>query len=465
MGMTRARIIRSTTAPAAAALVVVLLLICRRSSTASAFQSSPAPPRPRQPHKITPAQRDFFGIVVVVVEEGEEQVPPVGSGSGSVVVHHRHHQQQGTMTMADAIASEMVDSSRRTFVDEQLRRERMMQWNDDWRDWRYQGGPPGRPPPTRDDDAMISSAMISSATTATTTTTTRREEWGQERCSSSTTTTADAIAEEMVDDSRRTIVDERQMRMRRRRRGGDDELRRNWRYQGPTTRASSSQHHDVVERRDEDDDPPPPDDEMQFTNYLRMLEDGLTEDETEGYLRMLDAAGRLGGEGMMMAEEVSDDRVAVVVAATPSATEKSSAEEAEDYRFLRMVSTEVSYKKFLMNQSPYSVTDIEWRVLVQRFLDNVEDSTQKRNGKFKGESKLRGMGSPREDRKTIVVLGTGWAAHAFVKLASTYDLRVVVVSPVNHFVFTPMLASAAVGTVEYRSMTEPIRVTNPHVSG
>jgi len=27
----------------------------------------------------------------------------------------------------------------------------------------------------------------------------------------------------------------------------------------------------------------------------------------------------------------------------------------------------------------------------------------------------------------------------------------VVVSPVNHFVFTPMLASASVGTIEYRS--------------
>ncbi|EED86583.1 hypothetical protein THAPSDRAFT_38312, partial [Thalassiosira pseudonana CCMP1335] len=66
-------------------------------------------------------------------------------------------------------------------------------------------------------------------------------------------------------------------------------------------------------------------------------------------------------------------------------------------------------------------------------------------------------------RKTVVVLGTGWAAHAFIKLASTYDLRIVVVSPVNHFVFTPMLASAAVGTVEYRSMTEPIRVTNPYI--
>lgn len=64
---------------------------------------------------------------------------------------------------------------------------------------------------------------------------------------------------------------------------------------------------------------------------------------------------------------------------------------------------------------------------------------------------------------THTQLGTGWASHAFIKLASTYDLRIVVVSPVNHFVFTPMLASAAVGTVEYRSMTEPIRVTNPYI--
>ena len=94
----------------------------------------------------------------------------------------------------------------------------------------------------------------------------------------------------------------------------------------------------------------------------------------------------------------------------------------------------------------------------------------------------------------MVVLGTGWAAHAFTKLASTYDLRIVVVSPVNHFVFTPMLASASVGTIEYRSseynaevrnfmsvlflfysspslrfsltlssVTEPIRVTNPYI--
>ena len=128
--------------------------------------------------------------------------------------------------------------------------------------------------------------------------------------------------------------------------------------------------------------------------------------------------------------------------------------------FLRTLSNEVNYKKFL-NQSPYSLTDINVPLIIQRILDNIEDGQQKRNGKLKGLNKRLKRDRPRDERKTVVVLGTGWAAHAFIKLASTYDLRIVVVSPVNHFVFTPMLASAAVGTVEYRSMTEPIRVTNP----
>ncbi|KAI2508997.1 pyridine nucleotide-disulfide oxidoreductase [Fragilaria crotonensis] len=66
-------------------------------------------------------------------------------------------------------------------------------------------------------------------------------------------------------------------------------------------------------------------------------------------------------------------------------------------------------------------------------------------------------------RKTIVVLGSGWAAHAILKVADTYKLRLIVVSPTNHFVFTPMLASASVGTVEYRSMTEAVRASNPMI--
>lgn len=66
-----------------------------------------------------------------------------------------------------------------------------------------------------------------------------------------------------------------------------------------------------------------------------------------------------------------------------------------------------------------------------------------------------------DKRKTVVVLGSGWAAHALLKVADCAKVRLVVVSPSNHFVFTPMLASAAVGTVEYRSMTESVRDANP----
>ena len=60
-------------------------------------------------------------------------------------------------------------------------------------------------------------------------------------------------------------------------------------------------------------------------------------------------------------------------------------------------------------------------------------------------------------KKKVVILGTGWGGMSFLKnLDSTkYDVRVV--SPRNYFVFTPLLPSVTSGTVEARSITEPIR--------
>ncbi len=60
-------------------------------------------------------------------------------------------------------------------------------------------------------------------------------------------------------------------------------------------------------------------------------------------------------------------------------------------------------------------------------------------------------------KEHLVVLGTGWGAAAFLKGIDTDKYDVTVISPRNHFVFTPMLAGASVGTVEYRSITRPIR--------
>ncbi|OAY34117.1 external alternative NAD(P)H-ubiquinone oxidoreductase B1, mitochondrial [Manihot esculenta] len=60
-------------------------------------------------------------------------------------------------------------------------------------------------------------------------------------------------------------------------------------------------------------------------------------------------------------------------------------------------------------------------------------------------------------KKRIVVLGTGWAGVSFLKNldVSSYDVQVV--SPRNYFAFTPLLPSVTCGTVEARSIAEPVR--------
>ncbi len=59
----------------------------------------------------------------------------------------------------------------------------------------------------------------------------------------------------------------------------------------------------------------------------------------------------------------------------------------------------------------------------------------------------------------LLILGTGFGAFNLIKhLRSGYD--VTVVSPRNHFLFTPLLPSTAVGTIEFRSIIEPIRDAN-----
>jgi hypothetical protein len=64
-------------------------------------------------------------------------------------------------------------------------------------------------------------------------------------------------------------------------------------------------------------------------------------------------------------------------------------------------------------------------------------------------------GSRSTDKERVVILGTGWGAASFLKAIDTEQYDVTVISPRNYFVFTPMLAGASVGTVEYRSITEP----------
>ncbi|XP_027338117.1 external alternative NAD(P)H-ubiquinone oxidoreductase B2, mitochondrial-like [Abrus precatorius] len=61
------------------------------------------------------------------------------------------------------------------------------------------------------------------------------------------------------------------------------------------------------------------------------------------------------------------------------------------------------------------------------------------------------------EKKKVVVLGTGWAATSFLKNLNNSKYEVQVVSPRNYFAFTPLLPSVTCGTVEARSIVEPVR--------
>ncbi|KAL3615230.1 External alternative NAD(P)H-ubiquinone oxidoreductase B1, mitochondrial [Castilleja foliolosa] len=60
-------------------------------------------------------------------------------------------------------------------------------------------------------------------------------------------------------------------------------------------------------------------------------------------------------------------------------------------------------------------------------------------------------------KKKVVVLGTGWAGTSFLKDLDISNYEVQVVSPRNYFAFTPLLPSVTCGTVEARSIVEPVR--------
>lgn len=63
-----------------------------------------------------------------------------------------------------------------------------------------------------------------------------------------------------------------------------------------------------------------------------------------------------------------------------------------------------------------------------------------------------------------MILGSGWAAHSCIKILDNDIYDVTLVSPRNLYVFTPLLPATAVGTIEVRSVSEPIRVANPLVT-
>ncbi len=224
------------------------------------------------------------------------------------------------------------------------------------------------------------------------------------------TTGADALATEMENASRRTIIDNYYALQK---------------HQSPSSSSSSfqqtqqqqqqqQQQHSEINGNcyyqdnddgDNDNDPHV----MEFANYLFALQAKM-ESELEKSTSTTTTTTTITYDTSM--SDASSISAVTMREMQQQMEEKEKREDtvpitAEDDimgdSFLKMLSNEVRYKQ-LINQSPYSLADVEFSVLIQRFLDNIEDGMQKKNGKFAGMSKLKQISMPRENRKTIVVV-------------------------------------------------------------
>lgn len=66
-------------------------------------------------------------------------------------------------------------------------------------------------------------------------------------------------------------------------------------------------------------------------------------------------------------------------------------------------------------------------------------------------------------QRRLVIVGSGFAGYSLARSLRRSKVAVTMVSPRNYFLFTPLLPSAVSGTVEFRSILEPVRRRQRHV--
>ena len=75
------------------------------------------------------------------------------------------------------------------------------------------------------------------------------------------------------------------------------------------------------------------------------------------------------------------------------------------------------------------------------------------------------QGSEQQPAEKIVILGSGWAGLNALRKCAGPGKDIVIVSPRPHFLYTPLLAGSAVGTITLRSACEPLRALVESAAG
>ncbi|KAJ7220440.1 NDE1, mitochondrial external NADH dehydrogenase [Mycena haematopus] len=68
-----------------------------------------------------------------------------------------------------------------------------------------------------------------------------------------------------------------------------------------------------------------------------------------------------------------------------------------------------------------------------------------------------------QQKQRLVIVGSGWGGYGVLRGVDKKRYDITIVSPNNYFNFTPLLASCAVGTLEFRCAIEPVRRYTPQV--
>lgn len=84
----------------------------------------------------------------------------------------------------------------------------------------------------------------------------------------------------------------------------------------------------------------------------------------------------------------------------------------------------------------------------------AESSIQAGASSFKTSPKV--IENNADNKPNVVILGSGWGAISFLQHIDSKKYNVSIVSPRNYFLFTPLLPSTPVGTVDEKSIIEPV---------
>lgn len=173
------------------------------------------------------------------------------------------------------------------------------------------------------------------------------------------------------------------------------------------------------------------------------------------FLENLDEAVASAGTATATAEPLSDS--SVKSDATLLSGEEGGVDHVDDSELLKQMKriTKPRWYPLFLAEKIVEFGETSLNDLTKSFISHDETPATTVNG---GSSYF--MNDKVGVKERIVILGTGWGGASFVKHIDTSLYDVTIISPRNHFVFTPMLAGASVGTVEFRSICEPIREIN-----